>query len=444
MRTLSGRLSGRGLGFFRLLREAAWVLVGQVIAAVGLFALIRLLTEYLDPHRYGDLALALTLAMLVSQCAMSGVLPGIMRFYPIAVERNDLDSYFRASVSLMVLGNLVALVLLMMVLLGLIFGGRPELLLPVAIACVFTQLSSISTTFSSIQNAARQRRVVAWHSMLEALLKLLLCWMALHLFSATVSTVIASYIVSLLLVVLSQIYFFRLLGNAAKSHKKSKRTHWLKRMWLFSKPFTLINIFTWAQSNSDRWSVDRFSSTHSVGLLSALLQVGYTPINIAIGLLTTFVAPILNQRSGDATDASRNASVAKISYVLLLLSLGTTAIATGIAFWVHDWLFGILVGKAFREVSNMLPWVVLAGGLFASAQIIATRLMSDLKPQALLKPKIVTAVLGMALNFAGAFFYGVKGVVIATVIFSLLHLIWMLCLVVGESRLTLLQAGAGR
>lgn len=417
---------------FRVFKEGTWVLVGQVISAFGLFALVRLLTENLDPVRYGDLALTMTLAMLVSQCAMSGVIPGIMRFYPLAVERGDVSGYFRASVILITFGTFVALGLLSLVLLGLFVFARAELMFPVVLAVFFTQLSSISTAFSSIQNAARQRKIVAWHSMLEALLKLFLCWLAFQFFYPTTSVVIFSYIGALFLTVVSQGYFFSFVLAKDKSSFKLKNTHWIMRMWLFSRPFALINLFTWSQSNSDRWALERFSGTYGVGLLSALLQVGYTPINIAIGLLTTLIAPILNQRSGDGRDAERNASVARLSYQLLVLALAGTVIATGVAYCLHEWLFRFLVGEAFREVSSLLPWVVLAGGLFASGQIVATRLMSDMRTDVLLKPKIVTAICGATLNFVGAFWFGVAGVIFASVIFAALHLIWLCYLIIKK------------
>jgi len=41
----------------RLIKEASWIIIGQIVAITGALALVRVLTEYLDPSQYGELAL---------------------------------------------------------------------------------------------------------------------------------------------------------------------------------------------------------------------------------------------------------------------------------------------------------------------------------------------------------------------------------------------------
>ena len=87
--------------FQRLAVEGGWVVLGQIAAALGALALVRALTEYLEPAQYGQLALGLTVASLVNQVIMGGVTAGIGRFYSIAAEKNDLLGYMNASLQLM-------------------------------------------------------------------------------------------------------------------------------------------------------------------------------------------------------------------------------------------------------------------------------------------------------------------------------------------------------
>jgi hypothetical protein len=51
--------------------------------------------------------------------------------------------------------------------------------------------------------------------------------------------------------------------------------------------------------------------------------------------------------------------------------------------------------------------------------------MSQMKTSALVKVKIMTAIVGVLFNFAGAYLLGVKGIVIAGVLFSLFYFIWV-------------------
>jgi len=79
--------------FRRLSKEGFWIVIGQVATVLSALALVRVLTEYLEPAQYGQLALGLTVAGLVNQVVMGGVTAGIGRFYSIAAEKNDLPGY---------------------------------------------------------------------------------------------------------------------------------------------------------------------------------------------------------------------------------------------------------------------------------------------------------------------------------------------------------------
>jgi hypothetical protein len=69
--------------------------------------------------------------------------------------------------------------------------------------------------------------------------------------------------------------------------------------------------------------------------------------------------------------------------------------------------------------------MVLAGGFFAAGQVISLKLMSGMYTQALQAPKVVTAIAGTFLSFAGTHIAGLKGAAFALVVFSALHLLWV-------------------
>lgn len=75
----------------------------------------------------------------------------------------------------------------------------------------------------------------------------------------------------------------------------------MDRMWLYSKTFVFFNSFTWILARSDRRALEIHASTQDVGFYVVLIQLGYTPISILTGLMTTLIGPILFQRSGDAS-----------------------------------------------------------------------------------------------------------------------------------------------
>lgn len=417
-----GGMRGR---IVRLAGEGSWVVAGQAFSVIGGFLLIRLLTEFFEPEAYGTLALVLTLSTLVCQVSMSGVVPGVMRFFPLATERRDVAGYVKASCKLMGAGVVATIILSLVLAIALVLIGYGTFVPDFMLATVFTQWASINTTLSSIQNAARQRRIVAIHSAMEALLKVVFAYFLLKYFGVSVHVAIFAYLVAAVLTSCSQTYFAVQLFSQHGERKK-RATRWVARMWSYSRPFTYINTFTWAQSNSDRWAVEHFAGTHSVGYLAALLQIGYTPINMLIGLVTTFVAPVLNARAGDSRCEKRKADVSRVTRNLFIVSLLLTFLLTAVCAGFHKQIFGLLVGERYWMVSYLLPWVVCAGGLFACGQLLAVRVMTGMTTMALLKPKLISALLGVLLNVVCASLYGVEGVVIGALIFSIIHMLWMM------------------
>ncbi len=105
-----------------------------------------------------------------------------------------------------------------------------------------------------------------------------------------------------------------------------------------------------------------------------------------------------------------------------------------ITFTLHEQLFALLVAPDYQQSSGLLPWVVLAGGLFAASQTLTLKLMSEMQPFKITIAKIVTALVRVLLNIFGAALAGVQGVVGALVVFSVLYLAWMAIL---AKRLTL-------
>lgn len=408
----------------RLAKEGSWIVAGQIAAVVGALVLVRVLTEHLDPAQYGQLALALTLGTLIGQVAFSGAMPGIMRYYTMAVEKNEVHEYFSATIRMMGYGSIVALGLCTVVLLGLPSFGKSDLLGLTGLTILLSILMNYNTTLSMIQNAARQRGVVAFHSSLDAWLKVFFVAILLTWVSNSAKVVVVGYLASLLLVLGSQAIFFRQL-IPEQATGADKPNPWTAQIWQYSKPFVFFNVFTWMQASSDRWALDTFSTTHDVGLYAVLMQLGYTPIGMVAGLMTTLIGPILFQRSGDTTDPARNADVHKKAWQLTALALFFTLLACLFAYLFHDWIFRLLVATQYRSVSYLLPWMILAGGLFSAGQVLGLKLMSDMKTHALIWPKIVTSLVGVLLSFVGAYIAGLTGVVYGAVTFSVLQFVWL-------------------
>lgn len=408
----------------RLAKEGGWIVVGQIATVAGALVLVRVLTEYLGPEQYGQLALGLTVAGLVNQIVMGGIAAGIGRFYSIAAEKRDLGDYLHATRRLLAYATVAVVAIGLLLMASLYWSGYSQWIGLAAAALVFSVLSGYNNTLSGVQNAARQRAAVAFHGGLDAWLKILLAMGAVLWLGASSTAVVIGYACSSLLITVSQLIFLRRTIPRQHIHTLN-RQQWMHQMWAYSLPFSTWGVFTWMQQASDRWALQAFASTSDVGQYAVLFQLGFTPIALITGMAVSFLGPVLYQRAGDATDHARNANVHRLGWRMSHLSLIVTLLGFAITFALHERLFGLLVASEYRGSSHLLPWVVLAGGIFAAGQMLALKLMSEMKSSTMTTAKIVTALIGILLNVIGAALAGMQGVVGALVAFSGIYFVWM-------------------
>jgi O-antigen/teichoic acid export membrane protein len=408
----------------RLTKEGSWIVISQIAVVAGALVLVRVLTEYLAPAQYGQLALGLTVAGLVNQVVMGGVTNGIGRFYSIAAEKQDLVGYLHATRYLLAYATAAAVAIGLILMASLYWLGYSQWIGLAAAALVFSVFSGYNSTLSAIQNAARQRAIVAFHGGADAWLKILLT-VGFVLWLGTSSTaVVIGYACSSLLITVSQLSFLRRTISQQQT-QTANHQQWTPQIWAYSLPFTTWGAFTWMQQVSDRWALQAFASASDVGQYAVLFQLGFTPIALITGMAMSFLGPIMYQRSGDATDHARNTNVHRIGWWMTHFSLIVTLLGFAITFALHEWFFGLLVASEYRGISYLLPWVVLAGGIFAAGQMLSLKLMSEMKSSAMTTAKIVTALIGILLNVIGAALAGMQGVVWAMVAFSCIYFIWM-------------------
>jgi O-antigen/teichoic acid export membrane protein len=410
--------------FQSLAKEGIWVVTGQVATVLGGLVLIRVLTEYLKPEQYGQLALGLTVAAFFNQILFGSLSNGIVRFYSIAIERNELSRYLKASGRMMGYATALIIIIAFVIMLGLLGAGYGYLIGVTSSILVFSVLSSYNALLSGIQNAARQRPVAALHAGFDAWLKILLAVSVIHWLGSSSTAVVLGYALSSLIVTCSQLYFLRNL-IITKTMTTRGQENWGRHVWLYSWPFATWGVFVWIQQVSDRWALETFVTTQELGMYAVLFQLGYSPIGLITSMAITFLAPILYQHSGTARDQARNRSVHRISWQITYIGLLVTALAFLLSYYQHEWIFKMLVATNYHAVSELLPWMVLSGGLFSASQILLLKLQSEMRHSKLIVTKIVTATIGIGLNFYGAWQFGIKGVVGALLAFSIITFLWM-------------------
>jgi len=420
----------------RLFKEGSWVIFGQIIAFIGALAQVRILTEYLEPSIYGQLALGLTIATLINQTVMAGVTPGIGRFYAVAAEKDDIQRYLYASRLMMGFATLCVFLIALLLIAILFYFDYKEWIGLALAALAFAVFSAYSGALSSIQNAARQRAIVAAHSGFDAWLKIGLALVCMLWLGNTSTAVATGFALSAMLITASQLIFLkRLIGSWQAKNQSIDSENWLnqiwadsetwvKQIWAYSSPFLAWGLFGWAQQSSARWALGVYSSTADVGFFAVLSQLGYAPLLLLTTLALTFLTPILFARAGDATSGVRNDNVNTFMIRIIIGGVLFAFSATAFTALFHEDIFKLLVSDNYQLNSHYLPYMAFAGGVFSTAQVIATLPMCLNRPKSLLKASIGSSLIGIAASFLGVYFFSIQGAVAAMLIHSISYFVF--------------------
>lgn len=408
--------------FRHLFKEGSWIVVGQVMM-IGSLVGVRLLTTLLNPAEYGELALGLTIATFVNQTILGPLAQGVMRFYAPAIETNDLVGYLASVKRLLFCSTIVIIGLMSICLVSLMVSGQSKWIAITISSLVFATVSGYNYILGGMQNAARQRSIVALHQGIETWLRFLVAALLINWLGASSTVSMIGYVLGSAIIMASQSVYFR--KTVPRRHWHGNKHVWQAKIWQYYWPISVFGIFTWFQMVSDRWALGLFRTREEVGMYAALFQLGYNPIAMATGMAVQFLEPIFFQRSGDGCDLQRNADVSRLGVRLTGLALGLTGISFCIAFLLQVQIFETFVDRKYQAVSYLFPWMVLSGGIFAASQTIALNLMSQNKTYQMMPFKIGTALLGVLLNLLGGYYYGITGIVMASVIFSISCLVSM-------------------
>jgi O-antigen/teichoic acid export membrane protein len=407
----------------RFALEGGWVIAGQVSSVIGLLASLRVLTNVLSPAAFGEFTLGLTVAFFANQIIFGPVANGIARYYTIASQANQTSSYVAASGALLSRATALTIATGLLIAAGLWALDQHSWACIVLSATALAFSSGYSGALSTMLTAARHRAWVACQQGLEPWIKLMCAvGMVLGLGRTGASPLIGYALGHLASGLALRFVLARVVPADAGSQVS---TDWGTQIRDYARPFLLFAFFTWANISSDRWALQHFAGTREVGLYAAAFMLGYSPMSTISAVLVQLAAPVIYQSSNHAGPA-QSLQLAKRQCDLLA---GAILIVTGmawlIAFCFHGRLFDTFIAKDYRSASSLMPWMILAGGIFSAGEAAAVFLNSAMRTHLQIAPKITTALIGMGLNLLSARYFGSEGVVFSVLTFSILYFLWL-------------------
>jgi O-antigen/teichoic acid export membrane protein len=379
--------------------------------------------------RYGELALGLTAANFAQFSLLQPLYEASLRFFSVAAEAGQLSAFLSAVRRLthavarsLVIGSLLLV-------LATLVSGRRESVGLVVFSALFCILSGAAVAISGIQNAARQRAIVAWHDTISQWLRFGLAMALIAWLGPRSDMAMLGYVAAGAIGLTSQSWFLsrsRQIADASRTIPESNDvTTWERDLRQYAWPIATWGLFVGLYFISGRWALELVHSRSAVGLYAVVYQLGYYPVVMMSMLMMVVVQPIMFSRAGAGTDPVRIAQGHRLGLGLMGLTLSATVLFTLIALLCHSFVFSIAVGPDYRRVSYLLAPMILGSGVFSCAQVASLVGMINPDTTRLIRPKVGAAAIGIVLNFIGAWQFGIDGVVYASVLYGVIYLIWI-------------------
>jgi O-antigen/teichoic acid export membrane protein len=420
----------------KLSPEAFWIFLGQVgTAIVGLLG-IKVLTYLLDPSEFGKLALASTAVSLISTNLFSPLGQGLMRFWAISREGENLGGFYAISNRyreyVTYISGLVATVLIIAV--GLSKGIDWALL--VAFSFGVGVASGWLDVIVSIFTAARKRRWIAFLNIGNAFFRLAIGALLIILIASSASWVMVGYLLATFLIfVVAESLYRRIVSEVSPPILKIKQSIPLfqglgRQIFSYSCPFVIWGMFNWVYMSCDRWSLQAFYGEDIVGAFAVVSSVATYPIIFGSSFLSTLFTPIVFQRAGDLKSTQNIDSANKILWTMVGVYIIGIAVLIALYAVFHHPLILLISNVHFARFSYLLPWLTVAWGLFYLGQALFSFAALANKPWSYLIPKCISSIVAGAGTFYLSARIGPAGVVWGLALAGLVYVMW--CMIVVQ------------
>jgi len=419
----------------RLAGEAFWVALGMGLSTLAGFVGVRLLTGVMVPEEYGKLGLAMSLAMTLRYSLGAAFRTSASRFYSVAQAGNAFRDYWSLLKKISV--RVCAASLLISAILFFVFrsAGQNENSWILSLSSLTGGLIVVSGIGTGIQSGARNRRAVCWNQNLFNWFRFLFAFLLAVLFSGTAVVALTGFLAAVILMLGSQYLFVRKeLFPLLEKEPVSKRSGQVSGFFSYLWPLLISGVFIWLQLFSIRWAIRLFGTLAEVGSYFAFYQIGFMPALVGSGFLVTFLNPVFFSHVGDGSDEKAHRKVRKINGTLSFLMLGVAGAGFLVVLVLNPWLAKVLVSQAYRSEVWMLPWLVLSGGLYAVARQFLLSIYSGMDSKKMIPVSVTGGLLALVFNFAGGWLAGVRGILAAGVLFSLVFAFLTWRLHAGELR----------
>ena len=401
----------------QLLRQISWAAFGQIVSAIGLIAGIRLLTEFVPPAVYGNVAILLGIGAFCYAIFHAPLFHASLRFYPDAQKRGQVG-ILRSTIFQLAHKTLFPIALLFVaggVSYGIYAGASwwfGPLLAVILILDVYKNLET------GLLNAARRQRECALWSVAETWGRPICAIILVWCFQADAGFILFGYLCASL-----PIYcIFRLTGKleGVGEHvtDSDKRNVLVEEIYRYALPLVPSALIGGIYSLSDRYIVGGLLGLEQVGIFAAVSGLMARPFMIMCGIIEQSLRPLYFER----VVAEKGSGEGILSRWLLLAS-GICAAGLFLVIALRHQVVYIMLAPGYRSSVDLIPWLAIGYACYAVSFIYENVFHAYNRTVAILKVNIAMAIFTVVVSMLLTYYYRLSGAAVSVMIVYMLRLI---------------------
>ncbi len=402
-------------------KELSSISAGYFSMAIGGLLGVRILTAFLTPSQYGQLSLGLTMGGVIYSVFFGPMTNGMARFISIAREKKQIRIYLYTIFKLFFkTSTLISFFSLLIIIIILLTDNLRWINLALA-SIAFGFIFSFNNIFIGLQIALRNRLLVSFNQGLITFSKFLLALVLIKIFGPSGTVALYGQVFGLAIVLFIQIYQTIKIIKKYDDHDivKISQVNWQSKVIIFARPLITIGFLNWLKLSAEKWGLLFFTNyDEAVGYFSIVYQFGYYPIALLTNLLINYLRPIYFDRAGNNKKNLISTYVLGIKIFIIVFCI--FAFLISLIFLYREFFLSILLDEKYRSVSYLIGIMMMSALLNESTSFVTLLMQTKKETKPLIIPNGISYTTGLILTILGAYFYGLYGVVMASLLNSLL------------------------
>jgi O-antigen/teichoic acid export membrane protein len=394
-----------------------WIILSQVILLVVNLLLLRILTQQLSVADYGFYALCLTIVLFLRQVIYDPFSMVIAKEASVRSSRGD-----KPTTEFLVARYAIDKISLIIIIAGILIFFISYFYLHVnnyAFAFIICSLYLLSNAalglYLNILNSIRERKSAAIFIIIDSLTKIILVLTFIVLIGAQANDILISIAIgSCVTFLIMRYYFNKIFINVKTSTSGINRDFY--KFFLMSIPVFFPSILNSLKSVGDRWTLATWIGLDELAAYSVLLQIGYFPIILILGVIQTYIGPRIYQ-------LCKNDNSEDLRHFLIQIILATflfSVLVASIAYISSDIVFKIFIGENYRYYSVFLPVFTVAASISAGAAIMQNVIFGYFNTKTSSMIIIYTNIIGIIISLILSYLYKFTGAAIGLGLISLI------------------------